>query len=76
MIVDRSLKESKSIEIDLNGPEGNAYVLLAYVDILGRQLGWNRKARELVRETMMLSNYDNLIEIFDYHFGEHVILYK
>lgn len=69
-------KAIKQIEIDLTGPEGNAYVLLGYAQNLGKQLGWDRRAINLVIELMMLGDYENLINVFDHHFGDFVILYR
>ena len=39
MIRPKSEKPHRGIEIDLTGPEGNAYVLLGYADKFSRQLG-------------------------------------
>ena len=69
-------KTVKQIEIDLRGPQGNAFFLMGLVKDLGKQLGWCNKSIEIVINTMSIGNYDNLLEIFDYHFGELVILYK
>ena len=76
MIKSVSEKPVKRIEIDLTGPSGNAHVLLGYAQNLGRQLGWNRRAISLVIELMMLGDYENLINVFDHHFGDFVILYR
>ena len=76
MIKSVSEKPVKQIEIDLTGPEGNAHVLLGYAQNLGRQLGWDKRAINLVIELMMLGDYENLINVFDHHFGDFVILYR
>ena len=76
MIKSISEKPVKQIEIDLTGPDGNAHVLLEYAKSFGRQLGWDRRAINLVIELMMLGDYENLINVFDHHFGDYVILYK
>lgn len=59
--------------IDLNGPEGNAYVLLGYARSYARQLGLDADA---ITEEMRSSNYDNLIAVFDKYFGEIIDLCK
>lgn len=76
MIVDRSLMNAKPIEIDLSSSAGNAFVLLAYADDLGRKLGFNRHAIKIIKDNMILGDYDHLLKVFDYHFGDYVILYK
>lgn len=69
-------KPVKQLEIDLRGPQGNAFFLMGLARDLGKQLGWSRKTIELITNTMRIGDYDNLLEIFDYHFGEYVILYR
>jgi hypothetical protein len=65
-------KTSKSeIVIDLNGPEGNAYVLIGYAKRFAKQLGWD--GDQIIAE-MKAGDYDNLIEVFDGYFGDFVIL--
>ncbi len=69
-------KQMRPIEIDLTGPDGNAFVLLGIVGDLGKKLGYDKKVISDIQNTMMLGNYDQLVETFDIWFGEHVILYK
>lgn len=76
MIKSKEDKLIKHLEIDLTGPEGNAHILLGYAQSLGKQLGWDKRAINLVIELMMLGDYENLINVFDYHFGDFVILYR
>lgn len=65
-------KQPKSeIVIDLSGPEGNAFVLMGYARQYAKQLGLDDKA--IVSE-MMEGDYENLLEVFDRHFGDYVIL--
>ena len=74
MIKDR--KEMKpQIEIDLNGPEGNAFVLLGYASRLGKQIYGHEKT-EAILEEMKLSTYELLILTFDEYFGDIVTLYR
>ena len=61
------------VEIDLTGPDGNAFVLLGYADKLAKQLHLNGKA---IQEEMMAGDYEELIQVFDKHFGEFVTLYR
>jgi len=68
--------EGRKMEIDLRGECGNAFYLLGLVGTLGKRMGWSGEAISMVRELMMLGDYDHLLETFDYHFGELDILYR
>ena len=68
--------EGRKIEIDLRGEKGNSMYLLGMVGSLGKRLGWSGEAISMVRELMMMGDYDNLLRVFDYYFGEYVILYR
>ena len=65
--------QSKGIEIDLTGPHGNAFYLLGTAQKLCKQLGYDSKP---VIDEMMSGDYDNLLSVFDKHFGDFVTLYK
>lgn len=65
----------KMLEIDLTGPDGNAYALMAYAKRFATQLGWKDKGAALINE-MMSGNYEHLLEVFDTAFGDYVILYR
>ncbi len=67
---------SRKIEIDLSGPNGNAFYLLGLVESLGKQLGIPPEVRKDIMNVMRMGNYDELLKTFDIWFGEHVILYK
>ena len=69
----KSKKQSLGIEIDLTGPDGNAFVLIGTAGNLAKQLGLDGKA---IRTEMMAGNYENLINVFDKHFGNFVTLYR
>ncbi len=74
MIKDRK-EMNPMIEIDLSGPEGNAFVLLAYASKLGKRIYGYEKTEEILEE-MRLSTYELLILTFDKYFGEVVTLYR
>ena len=57
--------------IDLTGPEGNAFYLMAQADRYARQLGLDKEA---VINEMKLGDYENLVQVFDRYFGDYVIL--
>lgn len=60
-------------EIDLSGPQGNAYVLMGYAQTLAKQLNLDYKA---IIADMMSSDYEHLIQVFDKHFGAYVDLIR
>lgn len=64
-------KQIRERVIDLTGPAGNAFSLMATATDLAKQLGFNDK--EIVEE-MTSSDYENLISVFDKYFGDYVIL--
>jgi len=57
--------------IDLTGPEGNAFCLMGYAKKYARTLDLDGDA--IITE-MMTGNYENLVQVFDKHFGSYVIL--
>jgi len=59
--------------IDLQGPQGNAFALMAYADDFLRQMG-RRHEFKAMRTDMMSGDYDNLIRIFEKNFSEYVTL--
>ena len=67
----RKKQPKKELVIDLTGPDGNAYALMAYAERFARQLGLNS---EKIIEEMMASDYENLLQVFDSNFGSFVIL--
>lgn len=67
-------KEQKSgIEIDLTGPDGNAFVLIGKAGSLAKQLGLDSK---VIQNEMMKGDYEHLVNTFDKHFGNFVTLYR
>lgn len=59
--------------IDLTGPDGNTYVLLATAKRLARQ--WGYEVEPIMKE-MKSGDYEHLLRIFDSHFGDRVIMYR
>jgi hypothetical protein len=66
-------KSNHKPEIDLSGPQGNAYYLLGQAQKFCRQLGVD--SRSILKE-MKSGDYENLIEVFDREFGEYVDLIR
>ena len=69
-------KAKGPIEIDLTGPEGNAFVLLGYAKRYAKQLGKNGVEAEAIINEMTSGDYDNLLDVFDREFGDYVTLYR
>ncbi len=61
------------VEIDLTGPDGNAFNMIATAGNLAKQLDLDKKK---IQTEMMSDDYDNLIKVFDKYFGEFVTLYR
>jgi len=57
--------------IDLTGPEGNAFCLLAYAEKFGTQL--DLEVAPILAD-MKSGDYEHLLQVFDSHFGHFVIL--
>lgn len=72
-ILPKSTKTEKRMEIDLTGPDGNAFVLMGIAKNLAKQLGLDG---EMITREMMLGDYEDLLKTFDDYFGDFVIMYK
>jgi hypothetical protein len=59
--------------IDLTGPEGNAFCLLAYARRWGKELGKDTAA---IHKEMTSGDYEHLLEVFDREFGEYADLLR
>ena len=62
-------ERTSPIVVDLTGPNGNAFALMGLASRLAKQLGIQSPTTE-----MMSGDYENLLEVFDKHFGDYVIL--
>ena len=67
----RQKKQPSEIVIDLTGPEGNAFSLMARATELAKQLSFDGAS---IVEEMTTGDYENLISVFDKYFGDYVIL--
>jgi len=63
--------QGEPIIIDLTGPDGNAFALLAYAKKFSQDLD---KPYEDLLKQMQSGDYENLIQVFDDAFGDFVIL--
>lgn len=57
--------------IDLTGPDGNAFSLLAMAKGWSQELGLSW---EPIKEDMTSGDYEHLIEVIEKHFGNYIIL--
>ncbi len=55
--------------IDLTGPKGNAFYLLGLANSTSKQLEHTKQERETILNDMRKGDYENLIQVFDKHFG-------
>ena len=69
-------RTNNMIDIDLSGPEGNAFVLIGYAKKFCKQLGYSRFRSEAIIEEMMLTDYEGLLHTFDREFGSFVNLWR
>ena len=67
----RQKSQPSEIVIDLTGPEGNAFSLMARATSFAKQLGFDDGQ---IIEEMQSGDYENLISVFDKYFGDYVIL--
>lgn len=65
--------KSKGIEIDLTGPDGNAYYILGVAKNLCKQ--FDIPFKPLMNE-MTSGDYENLLKVFDNKFGSFVTMYR
>lgn len=72
-IRNRDDNEPGKSEIDLRGPQGNAWSLLGHARALAKSLGLDPKP---ITEDMRSGDYEHLLEVFDRHFGEYVDLVR
>ena len=69
----KSKSKKSKIEIDLTGPDGNAFVLLGIARDLCYKTGieWSK-----VQAEMTSGDYENLIQTLDKYFGSIIVMYR
>ena len=75
MIKSKSEMPRGPIEIDLTGPDGNAYVLMGIAKQLNRQLDLEVSDTAMLAE-MMSGDYENLLEVMERYFGDYIVMYR
>lgn len=68
--------KARGIEIDTTGPEGNAFVIIGYAKQYAKQMCYSKEETDGMLTDMQSGSYDNLIDVFDKHFGEFVTIYR
>jgi hypothetical protein len=58
--------------IDISGPAGNAFALMGNAMKIAKDLGWEKPAIDDLSNEMMSGDYENLLQVFDAHFG-HIV---
>lgn len=61
--------------IDLSGPEGNAFYLMAVVDKTFRRSGAPDLGKAIIEE-MKKGDYENLLRVFELYLGDHFKLVR
>ena len=64
------------IEVDLRGPNGNAFVLLKLASTLCNRLGYDEDEKERILDEMRLTDYEGLLYTLDREFGDYIILWR
>lgn len=72
-MIKKKSPRTSNIEIDLTGPDGNAFVLLGYASSYAKQLGLDNNK---IQEEMKSGDYENLVNTFDKYFGKIITLLR
>jgi hypothetical protein len=64
------------VEIDLTGPDGNAFVLMGYAKNWARELEYEKEEIDAMIADMKSSDYEHLLSVLEQHFGEYVTFYR
>ena len=70
------IRESKNSVpvINLDGPDGNAFALMAYAKLYARDVGYASDEIEYMVAKMLSGDYNNLVKVFDEYFDGYVVL--
>lgn len=73
MIVPISQKHEKRHVIDLTGPQGNAFYLLSVARSFCHA---HNIDYDFIKNEMTKADFEHLVQTFDKHFGDYVIIYR
>jgi hypothetical protein len=76
MIRNKADMKGGPIEIDLTGPDGNAFVLIGIAKNIMKQLEYPIDKANAVVEKMMSGDYENLLKVMDEQIGDFIIMYR
>ena len=62
------------LHLDLLSSDGNAFALLAIANRFATRMGLEDEEKSKIIDEMQSSDYNNLVEVFDKYFGDHVEL--
>ena len=60
--------------INLDGPDGNAFALMAYAKRYAKDVGYASDEMDTMFDRMRAGDYKNLIKVFDEYFDGYVVL--
>ena len=72
MIVNKPIRKNQ-LDVDLTGPEGNAFYLIGLTKKLCSTFGISP---DPIIQDMMSGDYEHLVKVFDRNFGSFVTLYR
>lgn len=68
------------LEIDLTGPNGNAFALIGIAKDLGKLLNKRRGAQyfdtKAIASDMMSGDYEHLLDVMEKNFGDLIVMYR
>ena len=73
MVFKKKEERRSRMEIDLTGPQGNAFCLLGIAKNLCRQLD---REWDFISKEMQSGDYENLLAVFEREFGSFVTMYR
>jgi hypothetical protein len=62
------------LHLDLSSSDGNAFTLLGIANRYATRMGLKDEEKFKIIGEMQSGDYDNLIQVFDKYFGDHVEL--
>ena len=74
MIREKTEELEREIVIDLDGPDGNAFALMGYAQRFAKQLHYTKEEISSLMERMQEGDYENLLNVFDFEFGDFITL--
>ena len=76
MTIHRKGKSPRKIQIDLSGPQGNAFCLLGLAKNLCKKMDYTPEETKEFLDEMKSSDYEHLVETLDLKFGELIDFYR